>query len=48
VQKFVEVNSLDVPLQILDKKQYEGKSRDVWKKFADSLKPEILDTSTII
>jgi predicted nucleic acid-binding protein len=46
-KEYLEQVGLDVPLQILDKKQYEEKSRDLWKKFAASLKPEILDTSKI-
>lgn len=38
---------LDIPLQILDKELYREKSQEIWKKFMDSLKPEILDTSKI-
>ena len=46
-QEYLVQVGLDVPLQILDKKQYEEKSRNAWGKFIASLKPEILDTSRI-
>lgn len=38
---------LDKPIQILDKRKYEGKSREVWYDFLKRLQPEILNISKI-
>lgn len=46
-EEYLRQVGLDVQLQILDKKSYSEKSRKIWNKFVDSLKPEILDTSMI-
>lgn len=46
-EEYLRQVGLDVPLQILDKKLYSDKSRETWKNFVDSLKPEVLDTSKI-
>lgn len=46
-EEYLKQVGLDAPFQILDKKQYEEKSRDAWRNYTAALKPEILDTSKI-
>lgn len=46
-EEFLVQVGLHVPLQIIEKKQCEEKSRNAWKEFVASLNPEILDTSLI-
>ena len=46
-EEYLEQLGLNISLQILDKKIYREKSREIWNNFVDSLKPEILDTSKI-